>query len=80
MHQVAQRQVELSTLWTPPEEFKALHPHFIIMLENAERAFFFAGKGAMSGYRKHHRILRNELRLVDALLDKHKIRLPDAPR
>jgi len=80
MNEIALRHVEMCRLWTPPEEFRDLHPHFIIMLENAERAFYFAGTGVLSGYRKHHRILRNELRLVDALLDRNRITLPEAPR
>jgi len=80
MNEIALRHVEMCRLWTPPEEFRDLHPHFIIMLENAERAFYYAGTGVLSGYRKHHRILRNELRLVDALLDRNRITLPEAPR
>ncbi len=80
LQEIALKHVELCSVWTPPEEFKPLHPHFVLLLENAERAYFYAGKGTLSGYRKHHRVMRSEMRMIDALIDKYRIKLPEAPR
>lgn len=60
---------------TPPDCFRMLHPHFLLVLENIERSFYFAAKGDMGKYRRHQKIVRKELNLVDALAERANIEL-----
>ncbi len=80
LQDLAARQVEESGLLTPPEEWKPVHPHLILVAENAERAFFFVEKGDMAGYRRHTRIVREEIRILETLLDKQHLQLPAPPQ
>lgn len=80
LSQIAAKQVELCSVWTPPEEFRPVHPHLILVLENVERAFFFASRGNLANYRHHFKVIREELRMVDALLGKYRLKLPEPPR
>ena len=55
---------------TPPEPYRQLHPHFLLVLENVERSFHFAAKGQLAGYRRHQKIVRKELNLLEALAER----------
>jgi hypothetical protein len=75
-HAVAERHVELAQRMTPPSELAAVHPHFLLAMENAERMFDNAAAGDRKAYRRHRRIVREEFRLVAELLQANSIYLP----
>jgi len=79
LQDLAARQVDLSSVLTPPEEWKPIHPHFLLVLENTERAFYFAARGELASYRRHSHIMREELRMVETLIARNRIQLPDPP-
>lgn len=60
---------------TPPDNYRMLHPHFLLVLENIERSFHFAAKGDMGKYRQHQKIVRKELNLVEALAERANLEL-----
>ena len=55
---------------TPPDNYRMVHPHFLLVLENVERSFFFGSKGDMAKYRQHQKIVRKELDMVEVLAEK----------
>jgi len=75
-HAIAERHVELAQRMTPPSELAAVHPHFLIAMENAERMFDNAGAGARKAFRRHRRIVREEFRIIAELLQANGIYLP----
>jgi hypothetical protein len=58
---------------TPPPQYKALHPHFLLVLENVERAFHYTAEGVMDKYRFHQKIVRKELTLLESLAERDGI-------
>ena len=55
---------------TPPAKFSELHPHFLLVLENVERSFYYASQGRLERYRHHQRIVNKELTILEALADR----------
>lgn len=70
VHAVAETNVGQASRLAPPPAYAALHPHLVIVLENVERALYFAAKGDMGRYRKHIKTLRKEIGLLESLADK----------
>jgi hypothetical protein len=55
---------------TPPPQYAALHPHFLLVLENIERSFHYAALGVMDKYRFHQKVVRKELTLLETLAER----------
>ncbi|MBN2715369.1 MAG: hypothetical protein JXX14_05910 [Deltaproteobacteria bacterium] len=55
---------------SPPEKLAELHPHFLLVLENVERSFYYASQGRLDRYRHHQRIVNKELSILEALADR----------
>jgi hypothetical protein len=56
---------------TPPQQYAALHPHFLLVLENIERSFHYAADGVMDKYRYHQKVVRKELTLLETLAERN---------
>ncbi len=69
-HAMAERNADEAEQMTPPKPYAMMHPHFLLVLENIERSFFFAAKGDLAKYRYHQKLVRKELRLVEALAER----------
>lgn len=67
-HSIAERHVELTRRMTPPQEFISIHPHVLLVMENAERMFDYAAEGNRQAFRRHRRIVHEELRVISELL------------
>ncbi len=61
---VAERSAELAGRLTPPPELRGIHPHLLMAIENAERAYFFASSGDARQFRHHLRVAREERRIL----------------
>ena len=72
---MAERNAVEAERMTPPDNYRMLHPHFLLVLENIERSFHYASKGDMAKYRQHQRIVRKELNLVEALAEQANLEL-----
>jgi hypothetical protein len=64
---VAERSVELANHLTPPPELRGLHPHLLMTIEHAERAYFFASSGDEREFQHHLRLAREERRILQRL-------------
>jgi hypothetical protein len=73
---IAERYVEVAGRMLPPAELRALHPHVILIVENAERACHFASVANMRDFNHHVRILREEERILLEFLRTSHIELP----
>ena len=60
---------------TPPPPYTVFHPHFLLVLENIERSFFFASQGKLSHYRRHERVVRRELQILEAMAQQKRLDL-----
>lgn len=67
---MSERNADEAEKMTPPETYRMLHPHFLLVLENIERSFYAVAKGDLSRYREHQRRVQKELRLLEALAEK----------
>lgn len=67
-HAIAERHVELARRMTPPPEFISIHPHLLLVMENAERMFDYASNGERSAFHRHRRIVHEEQRIIAELL------------
>lgn len=76
-HAIAERHVELARRMTPPAEFVAIHPHFLLVMENAERMFAHAAAGNRSAFRRHYRIVQEEQRMIAELLEVEGLYMPE---
>ncbi|MCP4599752.1 MAG: hypothetical protein GY847_04300 [Proteobacteria bacterium] len=74
-HAMSERNTTEAERMTPPVQYTILHPHFLLVLENIERSFFFASKGDLSHYRHHQKVVRRELQLLEALAEKERLEL-----
>ncbi len=74
-HAMAERNAAEAERMTPPKQYALLHPHFLLVLENIERSFFFAQKGELSHYRRHQKVVRRELQLLEALAERERLEL-----
>lgn len=70
VHAISDANVTEAARLAPPPNYAVLHPHFVIVLENLERAMFFASKGDLSRYRKHIKTMRKEIVLLESLAAK----------
>ncbi len=68
-HAMAERNAMEAEQMTPPEMYRQVHPHFLLVLENIERSFHFASKRQLGDYRRYQKIVRKELRLLEALAE-----------
>ena len=55
---------------SPPKKYTELHPHFLLVLENVERSFYYAAEQRLERYRHHQKIVRKELHILEALADR----------
>ncbi|MBN2804598.1 MAG: hypothetical protein JXR91_16005 [Deltaproteobacteria bacterium] len=55
---------------SPPKKFAEMHPHFLLILENIERSFYYASKGQIDKYRNHQKIVRKELGIIEIMADR----------
>ena len=67
-HSIAERHVELTRRMTPPQEFVSIHPHLLIVMENVERMFDYASADDRNSFRRHRRIVHEEMRVIAELL------------
>jgi hypothetical protein len=72
---MAEKNASEAERMTPPDNYRMLHPHFLLVLENIERSFDYAAKGDMPQYRHHQKIVRKELNLVEALAEKENLEI-----
>jgi hypothetical protein len=74
-HAMAERNAGEAERMTPPAQYALLHPHFLLVLENIERSFFFVQKGDLAQYRHHQKVVRRELQLLEALAERERLEL-----
>ncbi len=74
-HAMSERNASEAERMTPPSKYALLHPHFLLVLENVERSFFFVEKGDLAHYRHHQKIVRRELQLLEALAEREHLDL-----
>ena len=74
-HAMAETNVSVAEKMTPPTKYAMLHPHFLLVLENIERSFYFAHKRDLPNYRHHQKMVRKELQLLEALADRERVEL-----
>ncbi|MCP4678820.1 MAG: hypothetical protein GY854_25700 [Deltaproteobacteria bacterium] len=72
---MAEKNATQAERMTPPKKYTMIHPHFLLVLENIERSFFFAEKGDLANYRRHQKIVRRELHLLEALAEREHLDL-----
>jgi hypothetical protein len=72
---MAEANARAAEQMTPPEPYRQVHPHFLLVLENIERSFHFAAKGNLSSYRHHQKTVRKELQLLEALAERTDLEL-----
>jgi hypothetical protein len=72
---MAEKNATQAERMTPPKQYSGLHPHFLLVLENIERSFFFAEKGQLANYRHHQKIVRKELQILEALAEREHLDL-----
>jgi hypothetical protein len=70
---MSEKSVDAAERMTPPEAYKVIHPHVLMVLENTERSFFFASKGDMAKYRYYQKTLRKELQELEALAEREHL-------
>lgn len=73
---VAETLVKQAEQLTPPRELRDLHPHFLMVLENAERAFHFLAEGQAERAERHLAVVRDESRLIRNLQQEMGIEIP----
>ena len=74
-HAMAETNATAAEKMTPPTKYAMLHPHFLLVLENIERSFYFAHKRDLANYRHHQKMVRKELQLLEALADRERLEL-----
>jgi hypothetical protein len=77
---LAQQYVTMIGHMTPPVELRLLHPHLLLVAENAERAIAAQGAGEANRYHAHVRTVREELRTLQSVLHHLEVELPEIPR
>jgi len=69
-HSIAAANATAAEQMTPSREYAALHPHFLLVLENIERALSYAADGKMERYRHFQKLKRKELQVLEELADR----------
>ncbi len=77
---LAQQYVAMIGHMIPPTELRLLHPHLILVAENAECAIAAEAAGDGRGYHNHVRTVREELRTLESVLHHLAVELPEIPR
>lgn len=72
---MAERNAAAAEQMTPPPQYALLHPHFLLVLENIERSFYFASQGRLERYRHHQKVVRKELQLLESLAEREHLPL-----
>lgn len=72
---MAERNAAEAERMTPPQQYALLHPHLLLILENIERAFYFAARGNLDKYRYHEKTVRKEVQLLEAIAEREHIDL-----
>lgn len=76
-HAVAEDFVEKAQRLTPPDKLVDLHPHFLLVLENVERAFHFMAEGDAERADHHMAIAREEIRNLRQIQRDIGIEIPE---
>jgi hypothetical protein len=76
-HAVAEQLVEKAQRLTPPDALRDLHPHFMLVLENAERAFHFLAEGDTEKADRHLALVRDEVRILRQIQRDIGIEIPE---
>jgi hypothetical protein len=77
---LAAQYVEMAGHMTPPKKWVTVHPHLLLVVENAERAVDAAAAADLATFRQRIRIVREELATLDVVLKQLKLRLPELAR
>ncbi|NMC70364.1 MAG: hypothetical protein GYA57_09900 [Myxococcales bacterium] len=76
-HAVAETLVEQSQKLSPPAALRDLHPHFVLVLENAERAFYYLAQGDEERADRHFAVVRDETRMMRQIQREIGIDIPE---
>jgi hypothetical protein len=76
-HAVAEQLVEKAQRLTPPEGLRDLHPHFMLVLENAERVFYYLSQGDTEKANRHLALVRDEARILRQIQREIGIEIPE---
>jgi len=69
-HTIAAANAAAAEQMTPSREYVALHPHFLLVLEDLERSLSYAAQGRMERYRHFQKLKRKELQVLEELADR----------
>jgi hypothetical protein len=72
---MAAQNAEAAEQMTPPGPYAMIHPHFLLVLENVERSFFYAAQGKLERYRHYQKVVRKELQLLESLAERDGLEL-----
>ena len=75
-HDMADARVKAARRMAVPKDVVAAHPHFLLTLENAERAADAAAAGDLEHFMQYLRVSRDEEGLFRSLLTQLKLQLP----
>lgn len=79
-HPLAEQYVDMTEHMVPPTDLRLVHPHLLLVVENAERAIAAAEADDAHGFRQHVRTVREELRTMEAVLRHLGVELPEISR
>jgi hypothetical protein len=79
VHRVAVARVKAATKMQVPKEVELAHPHVLLVLENHERAADAATKGQNERFFVYHERAREELRVLEGVLQQLGFKLPKPP-
>lgn len=79
-HELAEQHVRIANRMTPPTAWRLIHPHLVLVAENAERAFDACSRAEITRFRVHISQARSELRTLEGILVHLRIRLRQIPR
>ena len=66
-HSIAAANAAAAEQMTPSKEYAALHPHFLLVLENLERSLYHAAQGKMERYRHFQKLRAKEMQVLEEL-------------
>lgn len=75
-HKLSKIYLEEANKLIPPEELKPIHPHFLMVMENMERALYYCATEDKKQYLKFRRIVLEEQKIIDELLIQLHITIP----
>jgi Na+/phosphate symporter len=76
-HAVAETLVEQSQKLSPPAALRDLHPHFVLVLENTERAFYYLAQGDEQRADRHLAVVHDETRMMRQIQREIGIDIPE---